>query len=86
MSGNDVEKIRDSTIVLLDIAHRIAGKEEEVLFADAIMKVNRRGKPEKRFFIITSEAFYIVSMAGMVIYNFFNPPSEEEAGYLHGYS
>jgi len=38
-------------------------KDEEVLFADEIKKVNRRGKPEKRFLIVTVDAFYVISMA-----------------------
>lgn len=41
----------------------IFAAQEEIIFADSMMKVNRRGKPEKRDFIITNAAFYVICQA-----------------------
>lgn len=37
--------------------------QESVIFADQIVKLNRRNRPERRDFIITDSAFYIVARA-----------------------
>lgn len=39
------------------------GSQEEVVFADNMIKVNRRGTLQKRFFIITNNAFYVISQS-----------------------
>lgn len=45
--------------------------QEGVVFSDQVVKLNRRNKPERRDFIITNAAFYIVARAqqnGQVFY------------------
>jgi len=37
--------------------------QETVVFADQIVKLNRRSRPERRDFIITDQAFYVVARA-----------------------
>ena len=39
------------------------GKQEMVVFADQVVKLNRRNKPERRDFIMTDQAFYVVMRA-----------------------
>jgi len=45
---------------LQDIVKQNGGAQEEMVFADVIVKVNRRGKAEKRFFLISNSAFYVI--------------------------
>lgn len=48
---------------------------EYMLFADQIIKLNRRSKPERRDFVITDQAFYFImrkKKAGQVVYQLTN--------------
>jgi len=48
---------------LQDVIRSSGGGQESVIFADQIVKLNRRNKPERRDFLITDQAFYIVARA-----------------------
>jgi len=52
----------DYNFPLQDIVQK-AGRQEVVLFADQVSKLNRRNKPERRDFIITDQAFYVIARA-----------------------
>jgi len=52
----------DYNFPLQDIITK-AGRQEVVLFADQVSKLNRRNKPERRDFIITDQAFYVIARA-----------------------
>src|SRR5690348_14825295 len=41
----------------------VALGQESVIFADQVVKLNRRNRPERRDFVITDQAFYIVARA-----------------------
>eukprot|EP01118_Nematostelium_gracile_P018761 TRINITY_DN8465_c0_g1_i2.p1 TRINITY_DN8465_c0_g1~~TRINITY_DN8465_c0_g1_i2.p1 ORF type:complete len:613 (-),score=169.45 TRINITY_DN8465_c0_g1_i2:179-1828(-) len=58
----DYINYKDGQRELKAAVQAMSGKEDEILFADNVMKVNRRGKPEKRFFVVTQDAFYIVTV------------------------
>jgi len=38
-------------------------KQESVIFADQVLKLNRRNRPERRDFVMTDQAFYIAARA-----------------------
>ncbi len=38
-------------------------EQEGVIFADQVLKLNRRNKPERRDFVMTDQAFYVVMRA-----------------------
>jgi len=46
-------------------------KEERVVFADQVIRINRRLKPERRDFLVSVEAIYLVMRASKVGKNFY---------------
>eukprot|EP01114_Cavostelium_apophysatum_P015538 TRINITY_DN424_c0_g1_i2.p1 TRINITY_DN424_c0_g1~~TRINITY_DN424_c0_g1_i2.p1 ORF type:complete len:1158 (+),score=312.59 TRINITY_DN424_c0_g1_i2:262-3735(+) len=52
----------DCNYALQDLIRQHSG-QEGVIFSDQIVKLNRRNKPERRDFVITDQAFYIVARA-----------------------
>eukprot|EP01117_Protostelium_nocturnum_P004082 TRINITY_DN1536_c3_g1_i2.p1 TRINITY_DN1536_c3_g1~~TRINITY_DN1536_c3_g1_i2.p1 ORF type:complete len:1084 (-),score=304.60 TRINITY_DN1536_c3_g1_i2:217-3468(-) len=52
----------DLNYPLQDVIRR-SGGQEIVLFADQVSKLNRRNRPERRDFVVTDQAFYIVARA-----------------------
>jgi myosin-1 len=53
----------EENVKLQEVINSNGGSQEEVVFADNMIKVNRRGTLQKRFFIITNNAFYVISQS-----------------------
>jgi len=53
----------DDNYSLQEAVRNNGGKQENSVFSDQIVKLNRRNKPERRDFIMTDQAFYVVMRA-----------------------